>query len=69
MGPDLGLSARIDPDVESVEQYGLKEGRYEMIIKARTGTIASIAVKGFEIPIRAIFDKDENLKALRAILA
>jgi Uma2 family endonuclease len=58
----------VDPDAEKVEQYLLQDEQYELEIKARTGTITSIAVPGFEIPIRAIFDQTENLAALRTIL-
>jgi Uma2 family endonuclease len=58
----------IDPDAQTVEQYAARAGRYELMIKARTGTLASLAVPGFEIPIRAIFDRQENLAALRAIV-
>jgi hypothetical protein len=37
-------------------------------MKSRTGTLASVVISGFEIPVRAIFDKDENLQALKRIL-
>ena len=59
----------VDPDTETVEQYVLHGGRYELKIKAQTGTIASAAVGDFTIPVRAIFNADENLAALRALLA
>ena len=59
----------IDPDTETVEQYGLRDGRYELVQKSRTGVITSLAVTGFEIPIRAVFDKRENLTTLQRILA
>ncbi|MEK7254123.1 MAG: Uma2 family endonuclease [Bacteroidota bacterium] len=58
----------IDPDEETVEQFVLKEGKYELVLKAKEGIIESHAVQGFAIPIRAIFDKKEKRKALRAIL-
>ena len=58
----------IDPDTQTFEQYQLVEDRYELVIKARSGNVNSLVVTGFEIPIRAIFDKDENLSALRRIL-
>ncbi|PJF46788.1 MAG: Uma2 family endonuclease [Chloroflexi bacterium] len=59
----------VEPETETVEQYVLSQGRYELAMKSRTGTLASIAIPGFEIPVRAIFDKAENLKALRSILS
>jgi Uma2 family endonuclease len=59
----------IDPDSETVEQYRLTtlpEGNgYELFLKSRDGTISSIALNGFSIPVRAIFDERENLQALR----
>lgn len=58
----------VDAAQETVEQYALEAGRYELIIKARTGTIASRAIAGFEIPVRAIFDAQEQMAALREIL-
>ncbi|MFC1463327.1 MAG: Uma2 family endonuclease [Candidatus Brachytrichaceae bacterium NZ_4S206] len=59
----------VEPETETVEQYVLSQGRYELAMKSRTGMLASVAIPGFEIPVRAIFDKEENLKALRAILS
>lgn len=59
----------VDADEESVEQYVLRGEAYTLQLKARTGVIPSEAIPGFEIPIRAIFDRDANLQALQAILA
>jgi Uma2 family endonuclease len=58
----------IDPETESVEQYALAGERYELAMKSRSGQLTSVVVPGFEIPVRAIFDKDENLKTLKALL-
>lgn len=58
----------IDPETESVEQYLPGEGGYQLRTKSSTGILASEAVDGFTIPVRAIFDEEENLKALRGIL-
>ncbi|HFA48881.1 MAG TPA: Uma2 family endonuclease [Bacteroidetes bacterium] len=58
----------IDPQEETVEQYLLKKGRYELVLKSGEGTITSRAVEGFAIPVRAMFDEKENLAALREIL-
>lgn len=60
----------IDPAAESVEQSILQEGQdaYALLIKAKTGKITSVAIPGFEIPIRAIFDRAENQKALHQII-
>jgi Uma2 family endonuclease len=59
----------VDADEESVEQYALRGEMYDLRLKARTGLITSEAVPGFEIPIRAIFDRDENLRVLQDILS
>jgi Uma2 family endonuclease len=59
----------IDPDTQTIEQYGLQDDRYELLIKARTGSVSSVAVRGFEIPVHAIFDRAENLATLQRIIA
>lgn len=59
----------IDPDTQTVEQYVLQDATYHLLIKARSGTIASATVDGFDIPIRAIFDKAVNLQVLHQIVA
>jgi Uma2 family endonuclease len=59
----------VDPTAETIEQYLLQEGAYRLVVKVKTGTIASVVVAGFEIPVRAVFDGNEHLAALQAILA
>lgn len=58
----------IDPKTKTVEQYILNNKKYELKLKATDGTIESTAVKGFKIPIRAIFYGDENQACLLSIL-
>jgi Uma2 family endonuclease len=58
----------IDPAEEIVEQYILQGEKYELRIKSNSGEIHSVAVSGFTIPIRAIFDEQVNLTTLRQIL-
>jgi len=58
----------VDPDQETIEQYLLLGGVYQLAVKVKTGTIASAVVAGFEIPVRAVFDGAEQLAALQAIL-
>ena len=58
----------IDPDNEIVEQYLINNDKYELVQKSGTGTIKSKVIEGFEIPVRAIFDEEENLKALSEII-
>jgi len=57
----------IDPKKQIVEQYILSGQEYELIKKTDSGTIKSIEIKGFEIPVKAIFNEQENLKALLKI--
>jgi len=59
----------IEPDAEIVEQYENVEGRYQLLFKLNSGTLTSRVVEGFEIPVRALFDTEENLAALRRFLA
>jgi Uma2 family endonuclease len=58
----------IDPTEEVVEQYFLQDGKFKLHLKAGQGPIESRAVKGFRIEIRAIFDEEANMEALRKIL-
>jgi Uma2 family endonuclease len=59
----------IDPAFRIVEQYFLDDDQYRLHIKADSGILKSKAVKGFIIPLAALFDEAENLAALRTILA
>lgn len=47
----------IDPQNQIVEQYHLKKGKYELVLKSNTGEITSFAIKGLKMPIQTIFDK------------
>jgi len=58
----------VDTTEKTVEQYHLRNGKYELILKASDGEIASFALKGFTIPIKAIFDKELNVKVLTEIV-
>jgi Uma2 family endonuclease len=58
----------VDPNQESAEQYLLQDERYGLAVKVKTGTIQSVVISGFDIPVRAIFDAAEQLSALQAIL-
>lgn len=58
----------IDPAAEMVEQYILQGEAYELRIKSNSGDLQSIAVAGFTIPIRAIFDEKVNLATLRQLV-
>ncbi len=58
----------IDPQIEALEQYELTKAGYELRLKSGSGAVRSLAVSGFEIPIRAIFDAEENLRLLRQMI-
>lgn len=59
----------IDPAAETVEQYLIRNGKYQLMLKSGSGEIVSEVVTGFRIPIRAIFDDGECEKALQSLLA
>jgi len=58
----------IDPASRAVEQYFLEKDEYVLHMKADSGILKSKAVKGFAVPVAALFDETENLAALRLIL-
>lgn len=58
----------IVPKQEVIEQYRLNEqGSYELILKSGTGIIECTCVKGFTIPVKAIFDEAANMEVLEKI--
>lgn len=58
----------VDPERETIEQFIAKDGRFELALKVNSGILKSVAVPGFEIAARAVFDKAENLAALGSIM-
>ncbi len=58
----------INADEEWVEQYVEKDGRYELRLKSGSGEIASTAIPGFVVPVRAIFDAKESLRVMQTLL-
>jgi Uma2 family endonuclease len=59
----------VDPENQTVEQYGLVGSSYQLLTKLREGDIRSEVVSGFGIPILAMFDPQENLTILQKLLA
>jgi Uma2 family endonuclease len=59
----------IDPVQEVIEQYVLQGGAYQLRLKSDSGVLKSVAVPGFTLPIRAIFDERENLVTLQKMLS
>ena len=58
----------IDPLEETLEQFVLQDGEYELHMKSATGTAESLVVDGFSIPVRALFDDAINHETLRQIV-
>ncbi len=60
----------IDPTEDAVEKYILPENQqnYHLALKIKEGVIASEVLTGFSVPVRAIFDDQENSAALRSLL-
>jgi Uma2 family endonuclease len=59
----------VDPDAEMIEQYTLEGETYQLHVKTNTGTVRSVAVEGFSVPVRAVLDEGEKLSAVREILS
>ena len=59
----------VDADKQIIEQYFLQNEQYELLLKAKDGAIESVVLPDFVIPIRAIFDEAENLKALAKLIS
>ncbi len=57
----------VDTRAEVIEQYDLAQAGYVLRLKSGSGNVRSLVVPGFEVPIRAIFDPEENLRVLRLI--
>ncbi len=58
----------VDPTRQEVEQYRINDESeaYELVAKLNLkASVSSFAVLGFEIPVRAIFDKAAQLELLR----
>ena len=58
----------IDAEKEIVEQYFLQNEKYELLLKAKDGKIESVVLTEFKIPIQAIFDEQNNLATLAALI-
>ncbi len=61
----------IDPVRQSVEQYQLDEPTMAFALVSvlfMADTLTSLTVPGFQIPVRAIFDKEDNLRTLQTLM-
>jgi len=59
----------VDPAKRTIEQYLLTGDQYELEFKGRTGRIKCKVIDGLDLPVRAVFDSKENLKAIAQIVA
>jgi Uma2 family endonuclease len=59
----------VDPEDRVIEQYLLRDGRYELAGKFSDGVIVCVAISGLSFPVIAAFDQDANLAAVRQMLA
>lgn len=59
----------VDSEEETIEQYVLKSGKFELALKSGTGLIESHVIAGFNVAIEAFFDRKANLSALKGILS
>lgn len=59
----------IDAEKETIELYILQNENYELLLKAKDGNIESEVLRGFKIPIRAVFNEQINLETLSLILS
>jgi|APTNR8051073442_1049403.scaffolds.fasta_scaffold01536_9 Uma2 family endonuclease len=58
----------VDPHEQTVAQYALEDGRYQLIPAAADGLIKGIAIPGFNIPVKAIFDRTLNQELIRKLM-
>lgn len=59
----------VDCEAETVEQFLLEGPSYIPAEPQGHGEISSQVISGFTIPVRAIFEEKENLRALETIMA
>lgn len=57
----------IDPVAETVEPFRLIDGEYPPAPAQSDGLLGSDVVPGFEIPLRALFDEEENALVMKRI--
>lgn len=58
----------IDSEKDVIEQYLLKDGDYDLVLKSGSGKLKSSVISGFECEVEALFDEAKNLEALRSIM-
>jgi Uma2 family endonuclease len=59
----------VDAEARLVEQYVRQGEILALNMKSGTGELRSQTISGFAVPVRALFEAEENLSALRGLLA
>jgi len=59
----------VNPEQRTVEQYLLEEAVYVLAEKKKAGIIESMVLKGFNLPVPAVFDKAANMAFVKQLLA
>jgi Uma2 family endonuclease len=57
----------IDTNRKVIEQYLLQKGKYELMVKVKTGIIECIVLKGLNIPLVAIFNEKKRIEFVKTI--
>ncbi len=57
----------IDPEKMVLEQYILRNGKYELELKSQTGEMTCSVIAGLTIPIKVIFDKKATNQFIRGL--
>jgi Uma2 family endonuclease len=58
----------VDAEARTVEQYLLSGEIYKLELKSHSGHLVSRVIEGFRAPIKAFFESDANLAALRDLV-
>lgn len=58
----------VEPKTQSVEQFLLTNGVYELQLKASEGGIKSQVITGFSVPIQAIFNEEVNFETMQKLI-
>jgi Uma2 family endonuclease len=58
----------VDAEEEVLEQYVIKNGRFQLQLKSGSGEITSLVIRGFSLPIRAFFDAQMSLEVMKSLV-
>lgn len=63
----VGEYCIIDPDRQTLEQYLLENGKYQLRFSGNEGEVECHSIPGFRIPVEAIFSEEAHLRALKGL--